>query len=184
MGLVVIVWREPLQRLVKVALGGGFVGVLLLLRPDIDAPLFGAGLLALASGMCGGVAYFCIRGLGMAGEGVLRTVFYFALFGVVAAGLAAAVTGTSLALPAVAAPALLGLILFATAGQLMAARALHQGHSGLTAVFAYSGILFTLLIDVLVFQESFEIFALLGFALIVLSGSAALVALRTQTGTS
>ena len=69
------------------ALGIGFAGVALLLRPTLHAEQWLGGVVGLGSGMLSGLAFFNIRELSERGEPEARTVFYFSLFSTVASGL-------------------------------------------------------------------------------------------------
>ncbi len=173
--LTVAVWREPFSAVLGAALLASLLGLLLLLRPGFEPGLLGPGLIALLSGLFAGMAAFSIRWLGILGESATRTVFYFTLFGTIGAGAAVLATGTSLALAPAAAWGALGLVVFSTCGQLAASHALHQGKSSVTAVFAYSGILFTMLIDMLAYGIAFTAADYLGFALIIAGGCAAMM---------
>ena len=60
----------------------GFGGVILMLRPTMDQNQLFAGLIGLLSGVSAALAYIQVSALGKAGEPVERTVFFFALGGV------------------------------------------------------------------------------------------------------
>ena len=69
------------------ALGVGFAGVALLLRPNLDGAQWLGITVSLVSGMLAGIAYFNVRELGERGEPEERTVFYFSLLATVGSGL-------------------------------------------------------------------------------------------------
>ncbi|MBS0330539.1 MAG: DMT family transporter, partial [Proteobacteria bacterium] len=57
----------------------GFVGVLLVLRPQVQGQAWLPALAGLASGMLAAVAYVNVKNLGRLGESEWRVVFYFTL---------------------------------------------------------------------------------------------------------
>ena len=71
------------RRSLNIALLGaivlGFVGVLLMLRPNIAQPHGLAGVIGLSSGVLTAMAYMQVSALARAGEPESRTVFYFCL---------------------------------------------------------------------------------------------------------
>ncbi len=155
-----------------VALLIGFVGVVLLLRPTLAADQFVGGLIALASGVISGLAYFNVRELGTRGEPEARTVFYFSLFATVCSALwmlanefhPVDLRGGLL---------LFGVGGFATLAQLCMTRAYKRGKPIVAASLAYTAIVFASLFGVLLWDETMSAGAWLGIALIVASGIAA-----------
>jgi drug/metabolite transporter (DMT)-like permease len=82
----VIVGGPRLDRRLVVAIGVGFVGVALVLRPTLSQDQIWAGLIGLTSGMLAAMAYLQVTALGKAGEPEVRVVFYFSLMGAVDGG--------------------------------------------------------------------------------------------------
>lgn len=175
-----VFWREPVKPLLAISLAGSFVGVLFLLRPSVDPGSLRIGLVALLSGMFAGLAYCNIRQLGILGEGGTRTVFYFTVICSVLALVYLQLWGNFMPLGREVFLPLIGLVLFATFGQLAMTQSLHHGRSGLSAVFAFSGIIFTVLLDSLLLGISFAPADYIGFALLVLCGGASMLLTQSR----
>ena len=173
-------WREPLSPRLMLAMAGCFAGVLFLLRPTLTPEQIHDGLLGLLSGFLAGLAYCHIRNLGVLGEGGTRTVFYFSLFSTCVASIILLVWGGLSGLSVATVLPMVGLILFATGGQLALTRALHHGRSNISAIFAFSGIVFTVLLDNLVLGIKFAPADYWGFTLIVLCGGTSMLLVQKQ----
>jgi drug/metabolite transporter (DMT)-like permease len=154
------------------ALAIGFVGVVALLQPTLADDQWLGGLIALASGVISGLAYFNVRELGARGEPEARTVFYFSLYATV--GSAAwmllyefhpvDLRGGLL---------LVGVGGFATLAQLAMTRAYKRGKPIVAASLAYTAIVFASLFGALIWGDALPAGAWLGIVLIVGSGIAA-----------
>lgn len=162
--------KEQPSLLQYAAVALGFVGVVLLLRPwAAPGADLGAGLIGLFSGVMAAFAYIHVRKLGRLHEPEWRTVFWFSAVCVVGAGGLATATawhpvhGDNL-------PWLLLLGLLATLGQLAMTRAYRTGRTALVASFAFSTVLFSSLLDLLVFDENMPILAWTGMAVMVTAG--------------
>lgn len=148
----------------------GFAGVVLILRPwSENAPDLAAVLVGLFSGFMAGVAYLHVRHMGRVGIGTRRVVLWFTAFCTVAAGVFVTLAGWRQ--PAVAdLGGLLGMGVSATLGQLAVTRAYRYGHAAVTAGFAYSTVIFSSLLDVLLWPHPWPWQAPAGMALTVLAG--------------
>lgn len=155
-----------------VALIIGLVGVVLLLKPSIQADQLFAGLIGLASGVMAGMAYFSVRELGIRGEPVTRTVFYFSLTASVCAGVWLAFSELH-AVDLKSGLNLFGVAGFATVAQLAMTRAYARGKTLMSAALAYSTVIFSSLFGVLLWGEVLDSSAWLAIGLIILSGIAA-----------
>jgi len=159
--------RPHRQQYLAVALG--FVGVALLLRPWEASGQILPGLVGLFSGVMAAVAYVHVRQLGRLGEPEWRTVFWFALVGLIGAGITSTLTGWHL-------PSqgdighLLGLGLFATFGQLSMTRAYRTGQTVVVAALAYSTVVFSTVLDVLIWKVDLPPVAWGGMLLTVAAG--------------
>ncbi|MBF2735683.1 MAG: DMT family transporter, partial [Betaproteobacteria bacterium AqS2] len=179
--LAAVALREKLRPSILLALGLSFGGVLLLLRPDFsNAELLAAGA-GLVSGCCAAMAFLMIRKLGQAGEGGMRTVFFFNVHGLAFAAAGLLVIGEVDGIDAASALPVAGMVLAATAGQLFLTQALHRGRTGTTAAFSYSGVAFSVLIDAFILDAGFRLIDYLGFALIVGGGVASALLVRRET---
>jgi drug/metabolite transporter (DMT)-like permease len=152
-----------------VAVALGFLGVVMLLRPWQATGDVVAGLIGLFSGFMAAIAYVHVRQLGKLGEPEWRTVFWFAAVGMVGAGLASSLTGWH-----VPGEAHVGLILalglFATFGQLAMTRAYRTGQTVVVAALAYSTVVFSSVLDVLIWNERLPLTAWTGIAITVAAG--------------
>ena len=158
----------------------GFAGVLLLLRPGLEATSGQegfAGVVGLLSGMAAAMAYLQVVALSRLGEPETRTVFYFAVGSALAGACATLLTGTS-PWPGWAATAwLLPIGVLAASGQLCMTRAYSRAGSRrgtlVVASLQYCGVAFGALYGVLLFGEQIPLAGWAGMGLIVASGLAA-----------
>lgn len=152
----------------------GFAGVVLMLRPTIEANQMFAGVVGLLSGFIAAFAYMQVMALGRLGEPETRTVYYFALGSAVAGGAGMLVTGVS---PWNWQHALwlIPVGLLASLGQLCMTRAYSQGATLVVANLQYSGIVFGAGYSVWLFGDVITPAGWVGMALIVGSGIAATV---------
>jgi S-adenosylmethionine uptake transporter len=175
--------RRPVNWLMAAAVGAGFIGVLLILRPSFDDAQSNGALAGLASGVMAALAYWHVKELGRIGEPEWRTVFYFSATGAVLGLIGSLATGfSSHTVTGVA--VLLGLGLTATLAQLAMTRAYGRGRTLLTANLQYSAIVFASVLGLLVFDDQIPLAGWFGVALIITSGVIATVVSgwRTQPG--
>jgi S-adenosylmethionine uptake transporter len=161
--------RERIRRGLAFAVGLGFVGAVLLLRPTITAEQVWPAAIGLASGALSAVAYWNVRELVRAREPEGRVVFYFATFSAAGAFVWMlpqpwhTVTLTT-------APILVGVGAFGTLGQLAMTRAYGKGPAIVTAALSYSGIVFSSVLGIVLFADVLPLLAWVGIALIVAAG--------------
>lgn len=156
----------------------GFVGVMMLLRPTFSENDAFAGLLGLLSGALAAVAYMQVMVLSRLGEPEVRTVFYFALGTIVAGFGGMLVMGTS-PWKWSTTPWLLAIGALASLGQWCMTRAYASGSTLLVATLQYTGIVFSAILGIVLFDEVLPPIGWAGMALILLSGVAATL-LRRQ----
>ena len=173
-----VVWlREQHGRGLLLAVVLGFVGIVLLLRPQLQTDTWLPALAGLVSGMLAAVAYVNIKRLGKLGEPEWRVVFYFTLLATLGGGAWMLLAGfhapqfTDL-------PVLVGIGISATLAQLALTRAYHRGRTLTVGALAYSTVVFSALYGVLWFGERLPPIAWLGMALIVAAG---ILAVRVST---
>ncbi len=147
----------------------GFVGVVLLLRPNLHAEQLIAGLMGLTSGFLAGIAYLNVKQLGALGEPEWRVVFYFTLICTIGAG-AWMLIHQFHALSWRTLPILLGLGTTATLAQLAMTRAYRVGKTLVVGSLAYSTVIFASLFGILFWDEWLSPLSWLGIGLIVSSG--------------
>ncbi len=152
-----------------VALGVGFAGVALLLRPSLETAQWLGILVSLASGMLAGVAYFNVRELGERGEPEERTVFYFSLLATLGSCLWLFFSGMR-AIDQRGGMLLLGVGGFGTLAQLAMTRAYKRGKTLVAASLAYSAVIFASLFGMLIWKETLSLESWLAIGLIVASG--------------
>lgn len=144
----------------------GFMGVFLILRPDLDA--FNKGfLIAVAGGIIIGLFYICNRKLA-AGTPVIVTVAHSVIIGAVL---------LSFAVPAVWAaprmadvPLITGFVLCALVGQGLMLASFVYAPASVVAPFQYGAIISATLFGFFVFGEFPDIWTWLGIAVVIGSG--------------
>ncbi len=179
--LLMPLWlKESIRPAQYAAVALGFAGVVLLLRPWGAHGDLLAGLIGLFSGLMAGIAYVHVRALGRLQEPEWRTVFWFAAVASAGGALFASVQGWhGDILPHLELLLLLGLT--ATLGQLAMTRAYRRGQTAVVAAFAYSTVLFSSLLDVIIWQEALAATAWAGMAITVVAGVwAAMLNIRTE----
>lgn len=168
--ICVVKLKDKLSRPAAFALGLGFVGIVLLLRPTFSAEQWLAGVIGLLSGISAGFAVFQVRELGQMGEPSWRVVFWFfaiaSLFGAIwlllGPGFSPLRWGNI--------TCLLGVGICGMLGQLAMTMAYKVGQQYLVASFAYLTVVFSALLGVWLWGDALGLDALLGMGLIVGSG--------------
>lgn len=161
----------------------GFIGVLLVLRPD-SAPTqeWAAALGGLLGGMFAAMAYMQVTTLSHLGEPESRVVFYFSLGSAVAGAITMLFTGIS-PFPGWSVLWLLPVGLLAAVAQMCMTRAYATAGSKrntlVVANLQYSGIVFAALLSLMLFGESIPLIGWVGIVIIVISGVVA-TALRSR----
>ncbi|OMG53880.1 EamA family transporter [Azonexus hydrophilus] len=168
--LVLAGWRMRTGMLGALAVG--LAGVVLLLRPTLQAEQLFGGLVGLGSGVLAGMAYFSVRELGARGEPETRTVFYFALVSTICSVVWLAFSEIH-AVDRDSGLILFGVAGFATLAQLAMTRAYSRGKTLMSATLAYSTVIFSSLAGALFWGEVLPASAWAAIGLIVLSGIAA-----------
>ena len=179
--LFVGAWRKSkasLEPSLLFAIGMGFIGVILLLRPSIHADQLVGGLVALVSGMLAAMAYIQVRKMGLLGEPEYRVVFYFsaicAIAGIFGACIASAKSNqiSSGWHPHHVQGLLLLLVVGLTAAgaQIAMTRAYRLGNTLVTANLQYVGIVFSSIWDILIWHDILSPLSWLGIMVILSSG--------------
>ena len=147
----------------------GFIGVVLLLKPNFAKQDLIAGAVGLLSGFGAAFAYVHVKQLGNLGEPDWRTVFYFTLISTVASGVWMLLqTYTPLSWQDM--PTLLGLGISATIAQLAMTRAYRTGKTLTVASLAYTTVIFASLFGVLFWQEALSFSEYIAIGVIIFSG--------------
>jgi S-adenosylmethionine uptake transporter len=153
----------------------GFAGVGLMLRPTIAQNQLWYGFVGLLGGIGSAIAYIQVAALGRVGEPSYRVVFYFSLCAGVAGAIVACFIGWS-PLTWTGVGLLVPLALLAVVGQVLLTRAYSGGTSESTltaACLQYTGVLFSALFGVWIFNDVLTWHSWLGMSMIVVSGVAA-----------
>jgi S-adenosylmethionine uptake transporter len=170
LALLSVLWlKERFSGRMAAALALGFVGVTLLLRPTLGGDLWFFVLVGLASGAVSGVAYLHVRELGQLGEPEWRIVFYFALLSTVLGAALVTCTGWH-ALTLHNIGPLVGVGLTATFGQLAMTRAYKVGRKLVAANLSYLSVVFSSLLDGLLWGDKLPLDSYVAIAVIVCSG--------------
>ncbi len=150
----------------------GFVGVILLLQPDLTEQAFPmVNVMGVASGFFAGIAYINVKQLGLLGESEWRVVFYFTLISTLVTGIWLLFTHMN-PVTEQGLMVLLGMGVTATLAQLAMTRAYHTGVTLVVTALGYSTVLFSSLLGVWYWNEALSSIAWSGIVLIVLGGSA------------
>jgi len=147
----------------------GFVGIVLLLQPQVEGQAWLPALAGLTSGMLAAVAYVNVKNLGRLGESEWRVVFYFTLISTVGGAAWMAVAGFHMP-QAGDWPWLIGIGITATVAQLALTRAYHRGRTLTVGSLAYTTVGFSALYGVLLFGEHLPLMAWIGMAVVAAAG--------------
>jgi drug/metabolite transporter (DMT)-like permease len=177
-GTLLVMHRERPPRVMLAAMLSGFAGVILLMRPSYDSSQWFGVLLALGSAVTAVIAALNIRSLGQLQEPIARTAAYFALYATIGAlPLFVLSDFSQVDLQGAAYLATMGV--FATLGQVMLTLAYQRGHTLLVSLLGYSQVIFATLFGITVWGERPGVISWLAMALIVASGVAATVFVRS-----
>lgn len=163
------------------AVATGFVGILIILRPDVSSTSLSVACIGLLAGATGALADWLNRSLTHRGEPPERVVFYFTLSGTLLGACGAAIVGFS---PVTFATASLlsGIGITGTLAQLALTYGWKGGHPILNAIFGFTAIPFAVLLGVIFLSEALDILSLIGIATVTLSGLAATLLQRRAEG--
>jgi len=147
----------------------GFIGIVLLLRPQVQQQAWLPALGGLVSGMLAATAYVNVKQLGKLGEPEWRVVFYFTLLATMGGGVWMAVAGYHRP-QAEDWPWLIGIGVTATLAQLALTRAYHRGRTLIVGALAYTTVGFSALYGVVLFGEDLPLMAWIGMIVVALAG--------------
>ena len=170
--LIALVWLgERMGRLVIAAVIIGFIGVMLIIKPDSCGMVQFGGWIALSSGLMAAVALTSIRRMSNT-EPMLRIVFYHTLFSTLASSI--------LVIPQWLMPKIEHLLILfaigvlATLGQMFITRGYSNAPVATAGPFTFSTVIFAAIFGAAFWQEVFDLWNLLGTVLVVLGGVLAL----------
>lgn len=170
---------ESFSRASATAVALGFLGVTLVLKPELSPEQTFPALVGLTSGFFAALAYFQIRQLTRMQEPEWRIVFYFTLFGTVTGLVGTYALEGGLHMPNTKGLiGILGMGLCATLGQICTTRSYAYGNMLLSSCLGFSAIPFSVIISFFWFGESVTAATLTGAAIILCSGMMASVATK------
>jgi drug/metabolite transporter (DMT)-like permease len=172
-----VVTRQRVARATWLGAGIGFAGVVLVLQPQARSFSLGE-LAALGGALFLAVAMMSVRWLG-ATEPITRVLFYYFLLSTLMSIPLAAVDWHPF--PAVAWAWLIGLGVAQLLSQVLIVVAYRYASAEKVGPFIYSVIVFTALIDWIVWDHSPTLSTYLGMALVIGGGLVAVRAIRTPT---
>lgn len=154
--------------------GVGFVGVVLVLQPNVAPGQTLGAAAGLFSGVLSAVAYWQVKELGEMGEPEWRVVFYFSLTGVLLGGAGTLALGFTEHTPD-GALLLLAIGISTLLAQLAMTRAYGQGHTETAASLTFTAVVFASALGVVLFDDRIPLIGWIGIAVIVASGIASTV---------
>lgn len=167
--LSVIILKQLPSRTTWLALGVGMVGIGLILRPSFLGHGVLPSLIGLTSGAMAGYAYLQVRELSLLGEPSWKIVFYFSLVSTLMAATVSTVKGWTM-ISSEMLPYLLGIGVFAMAGQLLMTHAYKVGRKFMVSALGYLVVVISTLYGVVVFDERLPMMAMAGIVLVIISG--------------
>ncbi len=155
------------------AVAAGFLGVLIILRPDTSGIGLIPGLLGILTGISGAFATMMIRRLAMEGEPGERIIFYFNLSSfLIPAAVTLCTTGFHPMTP-LGLAYFFGIGLSGTVAQLALTEGWGKGAPMLNAVLEFSSIIFAVIIGTAFFGDVPDAFTYLGIAVVTGAGISA-----------
>lgn len=153
----------------------GFIGVLLVVRPEGGLSNLVGPCLLLLSSLCGALSMIQIRKLKTSDDSSI-TVLFFTFFGTAITGLSLLFAWRTPSLKDLSIMALLAM--FATAGQLLFTVAVRRESAARLAPYTYTSIIWATLFGFFVWGETLDLVPALGIIAIV--GSSIAVAIREE----
>ncbi len=168
--IAMLLLREEVTPRVWTAIGVGFVGVVLILKPghDLFTPVAFVGL---ASGLFAAFAMTTIRRMS-ATEPTVRIVFYFAAVGTIASSVPLYWSWQSVDLSLVFPLTAIGVL--ATIGQLFLTKAYSLAPAARVGSLTYATVVFAALYGWIFWSEAPDIFTVAGAALVFVGGALAI----------
>ena len=160
--------REKVSTSVLISLFTAFIGIILIVSPDLDS-IDPNALLALGSGLFAGLAYIFVRDLRKT-DSPSTVVFWFAAFSVVGSVIQAAPELTNLTWEMLA--ALVGIGVGAGGGQVGITMAYHQANAAWVSAFSYLTVIIATIYGIILFDEVLSTKIIIGGLLIIGSGVA------------
>tara|TARA_B000000475_G_scaffold207661_1_gene169748 strand:- start:2240 stop:3193 length:954 start_codon:yes stop_codon:yes gene_type:complete len=160
--------REKVSVSVLISLTTAFIGIILIVSPDLDS-INPNALLALGSGFFAGLAYIFVRDLRKT-DSPSTVVFWFAAFSVLGSVIQASPELSNLTWKMTA--ALIGIGIGAGGGQVGITMAYHQANAAWVSAFSYLTVIIATIYGIILFDEVLSTKIIIGGLLIIGSGVA------------
>ena len=160
--------REKVSVSVLILLTTAFIGIILIVSPDLDS-INPNALLALGSGFFAGLAYIFVRDLRKT-DSPSTVVFWFAAFSVLGSVIQASPELSNLTWKMTA--ALIGIGIGAGGGQVGITMAYHQANAAWVSAFSYLTVIIATIYGIILFDEVLSTKIIIGGLLIIGSGVA------------
>ena len=158
------------------SVAAGFLGITLVLQPEVRGGDELPALVGLASGFFAAWAYLQVKELSAMHEPEWRIVFYFTVFGTLFGLVGSYVVGDGMHMPDLMGwLGILGMGACATLGQICTTRSYAYGNMLLSSCLGFSAIPISAVISFFLFGETVSAVALVGMSLIIASGMTASV---------
>ena len=173
----VVVLGEKFSPWLLAAIVLGFVGVAVLLQPNLQSGKEAAALIGLFSGVFSAWAYLSVRTLGKMGEPDYRVVFWFTVIGSILCAAWQLSTSSFHAVHLANIWIIVGIGFCGTAAQLAMTRAYRTGNTLVCGALSYSTLVFGAVATFIVWNERLAPFEWLGMGIIIASG---ILAMRVE----
>jgi drug/metabolite transporter (DMT)-like permease len=179
--LLALWFKERVGPALFAAVGLGFLGVVVLLKPTLQPQQWPGAVSGLSSGLIASLAYINVRELGRTGEPEARTVLWFSLITSVF-GMPWALSSAHLhSISVEGAAILIGVGGFGGCAQLAMTRAYRYGKTIVAANLAYSTVIFSSLFGAVLWDERLPWTSVMAIAVIITSGVLVSLASRKPT---
>lgn len=168
--------HEPAPWKVSGAILAGFAGIVAVVQPSFAADEAFPAMVCILLSIIDMAVYGQMKKLGNLGEPSIRIVFYFTVIGTISGLIGTYLFEGGLHFPTMKnALGLLGVGLMATLGQIAVTKAFAQGNVLLSSCLGFMAIPFSAVIGFVLFADRFSVAAIIGMALITVSGLAATI---------
>ena len=176
--LALIFLHQHIPRAVWIAIVIGFVGVVVIVRPDASIFSNPGNLVALGAGLVTAIEFLAVNHLDQT-ESPLTQLFYFLLFGIVVLGLIS--IGKFNSAPAWAYWMMLGTGLCLLAFQFLLIKAYQFAKPHEIGAFQYISVVFAAIYGVVLFKETIQLETIIGAILVCVGGVISITGSRDKS---